>query len=125
MMRKPTRQIAPLRFWQRLGSVALVPVCVYLGFSISERWKDLEMARDDVRTASSTLAQQVQTENIKQAELETLETSAGVEAVLRERYHMAKEGEFLIVVHDNKKDVLVERVQASIWDSLQNRLWGN
>lgn len=85
---------------------------IYSGISLFIKRND---AWAKARNAKNEEAMLVAKKAMLQEKIDSLETPEGVEAAIREKYHLAKEGESLIVITDSSIKPFQEPENASPW----------
>lgn len=83
--------------------IVLVILIVLLLNAVFKVYKKQDMTRDNLAKAATSLESLRAREEMLSSEIAKLKTEDGIEAEIREKYGLVKEGEEVIVVVDNDK----------------------
>jgi cell division protein FtsB len=90
-----------------LGVLVLGVIVIFLGFSVFSVFQKREEARTNANTAQYEVLTLRESELKTQAEIDRLNTDAGVEEAIRNKYRAAKPGEGLVVITDDSRTASV------------------
>ncbi|MCR4275017.1 MAG: hypothetical protein NUW02_03170 [Candidatus Campbellbacteria bacterium] len=89
-------------------------------WDIFQKKEQAEEARARVQGQYEDL---IQRKEFLSSEIESMETVAGVESKLRERYSIAKSGEKVIILINDEEASSTEEVEVGWWGRLWEWLW--
>lgn len=114
--RKKIRRI----LYSKAIALLLLVLIFLLSKSVFSLYKKNKLTRDSLRESKSELVSLQDRKGVLEREIEKLQTDRGVEAVIRDKFNVAKEGERLItIIEDEKTPTSTDNFsEKSFWDSM-------